>query len=301
MIDNTNRKRNAAFQTVYLHNFDGFSCERLGSRMSDLYLTKLKEVTVMKCISIDRFLLNSLMHEKKIGLNLFEILHLRWLGTRDASHGLPRENGEGKLTSPTIAREFNSLNESHNKIYGMLQLHLSDKYKRAVALAEILKRHKFRMKELSCTFPAPITEEECNARRNGEEGLTDSQVRRRRLREHENSIKKVQEQIDTIREKAEKDLLELLEINSFLNQMNHETEIVCKKIRCHVQQRIDCYWAAALYKSFGSRKDISSTYSSVPVPEVVANYKVIHQRDNSMIAQAIHLFVSETDEEKEVA
>ena len=244
----------------------------------------------MMISDIDKFLLKSLRREKKSRLSLIEQLALGWRGKRDGRHGLPREDAEGQWTSPTIQKELNSCNESHNRIYGTLQIKLAEKYQMAGRLADRLEHHGIKIGELELYLPKALTDAESAIRKYGEEKLTDTQVQNRRFREYERQKQKYQAQIDQAREEAEKDYEKLIELKNELIQKNYEAELVCERIRSHTQQRIDYYWNAASYALYENNQIIPASFTQVQIPDAAEAYRTLHMEKEQKITETIHKF-----------
>ena len=236
---------------------------------------------------IDRFLIKSLRREKKSRLSVFEKTILYIAGRRDGLHGLPNVDNEGNWTSPIIQKEINSSNESFNRIYGTLQICLGEKYKEAAVLADRLEHYRDRVDTLMKEYPCDLTEEECHIRKHGEEKLTDQQIRNRRLAECSREREKVQEKIDAIEAQYEKEFEELVELNNYLIQKNYETDIVCERIRCHTQQRIDYYWNIAKHIAYENNREMPTVFTQLRIPDVIENYKKIHQAEEEKIQSII--------------
>lgn len=239
---------------------------------------------------IDRFLLKSLRHGKKAKLSIIEKFFLRRTGRKDGRYCLPRENSEGMWTSPTIQREINACNETLTRICGILQVKLEEKYTKAAKLADKIKYYEMRINVLKQDMPAPLTEEDCNARKHGEEKLTNSQIYNRRMREYKQSVNGIQTQIDKLREEVDADYEELIDLKSYLAQKNYETEFVCNRIRSHTQQRIDYYWNAASHISYESERNIPAVFDQLPIWDVLDSYKQFHKEKESAIEKLINQY-----------
>ena len=239
---------------------------------------------------IDRFLLKSLRDGKKAKLSIIERVFLRRIGRKDGRHSFPRENSDGLWTSPTIQREINACNESLNRICGTLQVKLEEKYTKAAKLADKIKYYEMRISVLKQDMPDSLTEEECNARKHGEEKLTNSQIYNRRMREYKQSVNGIQTQIDKLREEADADYKELIDLKNYLAQKNYETEFVCSRIRNHTQQRIDYYWNAASHISYESERNIPAVFTELPIRDVLESYKQFHKEKESAIEKLINQY-----------
>lgn len=238
-------------------------------------------------MAVDKFLLRSLKHEKKTRLGIIEKFMLGRLGKKDGLHGLPKEDGDGQWTSPTIQREINACNESNRRIYGILQIKLGKKYKTAAKLADRIECHEAKINEWKGQIPRALTEEESRERKHGEEKLSISQVRNRRRREYERLKDKYQVQIEQIREEMETDYEELIELKNDLVQRKHEAEAVCRRIRNHTQQRIDYYWNKAGYISYENKRNIPAAYIWMPMLEVAESYKMLYRKEEQKIENII--------------
>ena len=209
-------------------------------------------------------------------LGLVEKISLWIRGKRDANQGLPRPAEDGSWTSPTIQKELNACSEAHAVIYQDLQENLFEGYQEAAHLAELLERASVRRTEISRNYPEPLTDKEENMRNYGEEALTDSQVVRRRRREHGRSCMAVQEQIEAVLKEAEENLDKLIGLENLINQSKDEVRILADNIRCHTMQRIEFYWNSACYVAFKKKRTMPVSYAADQVKDICEMYRDIH-------------------------
>lgn len=236
-----------------------------------------------------RYMMRSLKRGKKAKLCLSEMFILAVSGYKDGKCGLPKVDAAGEWTSPKIQKERNACCESQRKIYGTLQIRLEKEYRRANQLADKLEVYERRLNELKMQQQERPAEEELRRRR-GEEALSDMQVQRRRQREYERMREKYNVAEAELREKLETDLEELIEVKSYLFQMNREADLVSDRIMSHTQQRIDFYWDAAMHADPKVCQEMPVTYRSLPIPEVTAEHRSVHEKEERRIADIIDRF-----------
>lgn len=244
----------------------------------------------MKEMTMDQYLLSQLKRETRARLGFIELLILKREGKRDGLHSLPREDAEGNWTSPTIQKEINACNEAHNRIYGTLQVKLEEKYKRALELAENVSHNNERLEKLRAEMPMPVDDSFLHVRKHGEDKLTDSQIYNRRLRECSRGIERIRKEINKVREETETFYKELIELKNYLCQVNHEADIVCERIRCHTQQRIDFYWNFASHTAYESKRIIPPAYVGIPVPNIVDSYRRMHEAEEQLIEETVNQY-----------
>lgn len=239
---------------------------------------------------LGRYMMHSLKRGRRVKLGPLEMLSLAIAGYRDGRYGLPKEDEEGEWTSPRIQKEMNACNESHRKIYGTMQIRLERRYRRANELVDKLAVYERRIEELTEQKPTPPTDAELKLRMHGEEGLSDSQVQRRRRREYNLEREKYSTLTIKLKERAEKELEELIELRSYLLQVNNEAELVCDRIMSHIQQRIDFYWNAAIHARAKTQSDMPAVYRRLPIPSVPAEYQCFHEKEEERMEKIIDRF-----------
>lgn len=238
----------------------------------------------------DRYLNRVLKYGKKSKLRMTEKISLGWRGVRDGYFGLPKENGDGEWTSPSVQREINACNETHHRIYGTLQIRLEGKCREAVRLADALRRDEVLGKALKEDMPRELTEEEKYERKYGEERLADSQICSRRLKEYERKKEKVRIRVEQLAKKAEAEYEELIKLKSYLLQKQEEAAIVCRRIRSHTQQRIDYYWIAASYAAGKKQRSIPAVFGQLPVSDAAGFYEERHREERRKMEQVINQY-----------
>lgn len=246
---------------------------------------------------IDRYLMRTLKRGKKARLGIMEKVSLSLKGRRDGIFGFPKEDAERGWTSPSIQREINSCNEAHNRICGILQIRLGEKYRKADSLAAQLVYCRAKTEELLERMPADLTNGQAGERRKGEERLTEQQVNNRRAREHEKRTQKYLLQKDQAEKEEEAAYRELIELKGYIVQKNYEAELACERIRNHVQQRIDYYWNAASHAAGKNERSIPPVFKQLEIPDALERYKAFCGEREQKMEDAI----SRYDERKEAA
>ena len=237
-------------------------------------------------MDIKKYFEKNLARHEKAKLGFLERLRLRSRGSLDGRAGLPRQDEAGQWTSPFIQQELNACSEAHNKVVGTLSLRLDEEYTAAVYLAERIERALARIAEIEGSLPEPPGAEALNVRKRGEEALSESQVRHRRRREFEREKNRLSSQIHSLQAQADEDYDQLIRLKSDLDQKQSEAEIVCAKILCHVQQRVDCYWDAALHAAEAGDA-MPVIFAGLVPSEVLAQYRKLHERDDQRIQSLI--------------
>ena len=63
---------------------------------------------------------------KTKNIGFFESVSLKIAGRSDGAHGLPRQDGGGEWISPMLSKEIHSYKEFCDRIWGKLQIDISD-------------------------------------------------------------------------------------------------------------------------------------------------------------------------------
>lgn len=223
-------------------------------------------------------------------LSVFEAISLWNTARRDGRAGLPKHDASGLWTSPTVQKEINACNETHGKVFATLRLELEKDYVEAATLSDRILRYEARIDELSLNMPAPMHKEDGCIRKQGEEQLSDAQIKRRRQREYDKLGAAARAELVEVQRKMEDCYEKLVELNNYLLEKNHEATIICEKIRSHTQQRIDYYWNIITRVAFLNKSAIPVVFSGVKVADVVDSYQMACQQDNRKIAEVIEHF-----------
>ena len=80
-------------------------------------------------MKLEKFLKNTMKWKNKSDIGILEKITLSIMGKNDGLHGLPQKDSDGVWSSSIVRKELNACNESHNKIYGTIQLALDEEFK----------------------------------------------------------------------------------------------------------------------------------------------------------------------------
>lgn len=181
-------------------------------------------------------------------LGTFESIALKFIGYQDGHKGLPRLTDENVWYSTYMEREVKSFGEFCSHIWGSLQIENEERYTK---LEELMTGIRQKRESLEAAKYALVVVDQNEdraviARKNGEDKLTDRQIRVRREAERERRIAPVKSKITDI----EHELKELEEafstLYSKLVEDNNTTRMICHRVKEHISMRIAIYWNSAL-------------------------------------------------------
>lgn len=239
---------------------------------------------------VDRYLNMKLKYGRNARLGFCERIALYHSGKVDALHHLPKEDIDGEWISPFIQKELNACNETHNRIYGTLQLLMEDKYRNANEIALRIEYLEAEIEKNKKDMSEKPGHDGVIHRKYGEEMLTDSQVERRRKLEYEKEAQLVKTKIEKQEKEIEGLFKALIKIKSYLEQKNIEADLTCMRIRSHTQQRIDYYWSIAAQVSYDDRRCMPVTFGMLPIPNVVKRYKKLYSAQEERISRVINCY-----------
>lgn len=175
-----------------------------------------------------------------------EALGLKIAGRRDGQQGLPREDGDGRWTSPFVSREADSYEEFCSRMWSMLQLETESDFAKLNALTDSIPLTRRCIAEAEGALEQAEQEIIHFTRRKGEENLTEDQVHARRKREQERSMAPVVQQLRQLNEQLESQTAEFTALWCRLEEDANTIRMAVHRVREHTLQRLDIYWNAAL-------------------------------------------------------
>ena len=233
---------------------------------------------------------------KKLGL--LENLSQQLAGYLDGTRALPRESGDGGWTSPHIDEEIRAYEESASKIWGTLQIEEEEANVQLGELTDsvtaVRKQLEAAREELAAV--SAREQEEQPVRKNGEERLTDAQVKARRVNERARRLEPLVKRINELQEAQETAAQEFRKLYSRVAEDENSTRMICNRLKDHTLQRLSVYWNAALKKH-----PKGSVMPAVPSIEITCQAEEVYKKLHTALLKKAEASGLMHPEEKEVA
>lgn len=191
------------------------------------------------------------LHKGKVkSLGLFETLKMKLLGWLDGRRGLPREDDEHGWRSPHLDREVRAYEEFCGRMWGGLQIESETAYARMGDMLDKIAQTERLLGEAMEKLKASIQLENATGieRKNGEERLTDAQVKSRREKEKAARLSPAKNHVASLENTLSTSLQELFAARNDVREKENSTRMVCARVMEHTAQRLDVYWHSALKK-----------------------------------------------------
>lgn len=179
-------------------------------------------------------------------IGILEGLRLRIAGWIDGARCLPRQTEAGDWQSAFMNREINGFEEFASSMWSMLQLEKEGSFARLNVLTAAIPLNRIRIVEMKAILLDAEQEETFACRKNGEENLTDDQVRSRRAREREKQLAPLREKLRRMEEQLVADIAEFTALRSALEEDANTIRMAIHRVQDHMLQRLDLYWSAVL-------------------------------------------------------
>ena len=201
---------------------------------------------------------------KKVGF--IERLQLIIHGRFDGFHGLPVKT-DGIWTSPLIDKEINVYEEFSSRMFGRLQIELEDIYSHLGSLVDSISHTQNELNEAKTALYSQIDKysSSISLRKKGEEKLTDSQIRSRRLKEREKHLFSARSRVSFLETKLSSQIDDFYRMKNRVVEDNNSTRLICNRAKDNILQKIDIYWNSA-YKNHPENKDMPA------VPNLVFSF-----------------------------
>ena len=161
---------------------------------------------------------------KQIGF--FEALHMRRIGVRDGKIGLPREDDTRNWVSPQVRMELEAFNEFNEKAWLQCEEMTADLHIEVEKLHQELERFKSQFQDFTA-----------DRKYHGEEGISTSIIRARRMKEL-SPFEKVSDRLTLIK--------------ALIAETENITRLKCERVQCHVAGRLAEYWRGCLQSNINS-------------------------------------------------
>lgn len=232
------------------------------------------------------------------GIGLFERATLVIAGRIDGMRGLPREDVAGNWLSPRLDRETRAYDEFCSRRWGRLQIDEEESYARMGELTDSIAHTGALLEAAQTALTAACAEEETAdvSRRHGEDGLSDGQVAARRANEQEKRLAPLRNDVSTLQSRLTSEIDALSTLRNRILEDNHSARMVCARVRDHLYQRMDVYWAAALRKHPENAK-----MPAVPHVEVSSRAEENYLAPHRFLLQRTEQLVQAAKNEEEAA
>ena len=226
--------------------------------------------------NIEKFQWRMLRRAKAKRLGPIEALSMKLLGRGDGRDGLPRKSQTGGWESPRLRKEANAYYEFCDRAWGATQLQLAETYKKAGVLIDVIKRKEEMLEQLTGEAPVQPGAAYFETRKNGEEDLTDDQIRVRRSREILKQNAPYHAKVRAIEAEIETAYSQLRELQNHIAETNNGTRLVCERLKSHTEQRRDAYWNAAI-RTHPAKETMPVTPEVLPESEAEQIYTAHHK------------------------
>ena len=209
---------------------------------------KSKGVIQMENSRFRKQRLRKLNKGKRKRLGFWETVMLKLTGYRDGKKGLPRVIDDNVWYSPFMNREVNSYEEFCSHTWGGLQIENEERYAELKELTDVIQQKKIQLEvakeKLMIAYQDAKNSEVF--RKNGEDKLTDSQVRARRNFEKEKRLVPEKKKVSDLEHELKKVEKSFFNLYSKLVEDSNTTRLICQRVKEHTHMRVDMYWNSML-------------------------------------------------------
>lgn len=199
---------------------------------------------------ITAYLSENLKKSRRGKLSFIETRRLKKAGEADAKTGVIREDKYGisgnPWTSSTIKQMLKSNEEEQLKFLGVVLNGVEDMNRDRNELYEKIKFIEGQKEALQKKVVIMPSEAELTTRFKGEADLSDNQIRKRRMRQANAKLAKIEADCQKLSDEAQLLYERLNNIHSTLTEIIRLSRLVCEKMNLNTEQRIDCYWSGAV-------------------------------------------------------
>lgn len=241
--------------------------------------------------------LTNLSKGKSKKLGLMETLEQRTAGYMDGSRALPRQNENGEWVSPHMDKEVRAYEEFASKIWGELQIQEEEANvvlgKLIDSMAIVTQQLKVATAELA-VLSANVENTEI-IRKNGEEKLTDAQVKARRANEKAKRLAPLVQKINELKAAQDAAGEEFRELYNRIREEENSNRMICNRLKDRILQRLDAYWSAALRKH-----PKGASMPAVPSVEITCQAEKVYKKlHNALVKRATEAGFMQGEEEEE--
>lgn len=216
---------------------------------------------------------------KTKNIGFFESVSLKIAGRSDGAHGLPRQDGGGEWISPMLSKEIHSYKEFCDRIWGKLQIDISDKFARLGYLLDNLKSLEGQLEEARGRLEKAqsIGEPDYHIKKRGEEHLSENQVVSRRKRYHQKQLQPFMSSVQSLGNELKENLKEAILLENEITEANNAARLICERVMNHTRQRMDVYWNAS-YASHPKKNNLPVTPGIRLIPDAELMYFRQHKQ-----------------------
>ena len=236
---------------------------------------------------------------KKVGF--FESIGLKIKGFCDGRKGFPRKTDDKDWYSPFMDQEVNSFEEFCSHTWGNLQIENEGEYARLEELVDGIRQKKGLLETARADLAVAVKKENNSevVRKQGEDKLTDAQVKARRKAEKDKKLALLKSKVTGLEQELQAAEEAFLELHSQLIEDDNTTRLICHRVRDHILMRLDVYWNSALrHHTDGVSMPV------VPMLKLEDEAEEVYFRPHKELmkrADAIHDAIQDESSEKEVA
>lgn len=236
---------------------------------------------------------------KKVGF--FESIGLKIKGFCDGRKGFPRKTDDKDWYSPFMDQEVNSFEEFCSHTWGNLQIENEGEYARLEELVDGIRQKKGLLETARADLAVAVKKENNSevVRKQGEDKLTDAQVKARRKAEKDKKLALLKSKVTGLEQELQAAEEAFLELHSQLIEDDNTTRLICHRVRDHILMRLDVYWNSALrHHTDGVSMPV------MPMLELEDEAEEVYFRPHKELmkrADAIHDAIQGESSEKEVA
>ena len=167
-------------------------------------------------------------------------------GKRDGKAGIPRLDEKGCVSSPHIDKEIQVFENECSYQYAEHSRELQKYHRMAEDNLAWIEDGARRLRELRKNNPGEADGDFLSARKNGEDELTDSQIRERRGREWKRINKDYYDQIHSIETNLSECYRALIMLRNMITEADNVTELIVERYKYRTAEALNIYWEEVL-------------------------------------------------------
>jgi hypothetical protein len=209
-------------------------------------------------------------------------------GRRDGKHSIPRLDEKGNVYSPHIDKEIQVFENECSYQYAEHSRELQKYHRMAEDNLAWIEDGARRLKELRRNNPGEAGEDFLKVRKNGEEELTDSQIRERRGREWKRINKDYFEQVHSIESSLSEYYQALIMLRNMITEADNVTELIVERYKYRTAEALNIYWEEVLkFHPKGMAFPVKPDYKLDAVSRDI--YKERHEKKGNAIEATIKM------------
>lgn len=187
---------------------------------------------------------------KAKALGFWEKLDMWYKGFVDGNEKLLRSDEEGNWKSCILKEEIDSYEEYSAAVFARLKMDEEENFKSfSVACDKITPVQKALVSAKERLLDALDRVDSSDERKEGEESLSDIQVKVRRKRERERYLAPYKAEVRKYEQEMEKHIDNIFSIISQITEGYESAVSIVNRHAQHVQRRIDVYWRSAMMEN----------------------------------------------------